>query len=64
MMESLEEKIPDLFTYEQNHPVGVQLQAAESIGYAFFLAQYTSKDAAASDMVSAKINKAFNEVCR
>lgn len=64
MMESLEEKIPDLFTYEQNHPVGVQSQAAESIGDAFFLAQYTSKDAAASDMVSAKINKAFNEVCR
>lgn len=57
-------KIPDLFTYEQNHPVGVQSQAAESIGDAFFLAQYTSKDAAASDMVSAKINKAFNEVCR
>ncbi|ALT48024.1 hypothetical protein ACQZOR_06485 [Lactobacillus delbrueckii subsp. bulgaricus] len=42
----------------------MQSQAAESIGDAFFLAQYTSKDAAASDMVSAKINKAFNEVCR
>lgn len=64
MMESLEDKIPDLFTYEQNYPIGEPSRAAESIGEAFFLAQFTSRDAAASDMASVQINKAFNEVCR
>lgn len=64
MMESLEDKIPDLFTYEQNYPIGEPSRAAESIGDAFFLAQFTSRDAAASDMASVQINKAFNEVCR
>lgn len=64
MMESLEDKIPDLFTYEQNYSIGEPSRAAESIGDAFFLAQFTSRDAAASDMASVQINKAFNEVCR
>ncbi|MFR0584958.1 carboxylate--amine ligase [Lactobacillus porci] len=64
MMESIEDKIPDLFTYEQNYPIGEPSRAAESIGDAFFLAQFTSRDAAASDMASVQINKAFNEVCR